>query len=93
MTKTGRPAALATLLAACALLSAGFVSHDHDDGHADHDGHHCAVCCLQHHFSAATTTAPAPAAPDLAALAAATGGRRGGCDAARATQATRGPPA
>ena len=80
MTKAGRPTALATLLMACALLSAGFVSHDHDDGHADRDGHHCAVCCLQHHFSAATTTAPAPAAPDLAALAAAASCRRCGCD-------------
>ena len=95
MTKAGRPTTLATLLAACALLSAGSVSvsHAHDDGHADRDGHHCAVCCLQHDLSAATTTTPAPAAPDLAALAAAASCRRGGCDAAQATQATRGPPA
>ena len=94
MTKPGRPTAFAALLLACALLSAGFVSvsHGHDDGHAGGDGHHCVVCCLQHH-SPATTTEPAPSAPDLAALAGAASWRRSGRDAARATQATRGPPA
>ncbi len=95
MTKAGRSTALATLLVACALLSAGFVyaSHGHDDDHPGGDGHQCVVCCLQHHASATTTTTAAPTAPDLATLAAAANSRRSGCDAARATQATRGPPA
>ena len=95
MTKAGRPTALATLLVACALLSAGFVSvaHEHDDGHARGDGHHCVVCCLQKHSPATTTTAAAPSAPDLAARGAAANSPRGGCDAAHATQATRAPPA
>ena len=90
----GRPTTIATLLVACALLSAGFVSvsHGHDDGHVGGDGHQCVVCCLQHHAHA-TTTAAALAAPDLVALAVAAGCRRCGCAAGRATQATRGPPA
>ena len=95
MTKAGRPTTLATLLVACALLSAGFVSvsHGHDDGHAGGDGHHCVVCCLQHHSPATTTTAAATSAPDLAALAAAASRRRNGYDAALGIPATRGPPA
>ncbi len=95
MTKAGRPTTLATLLAACALLSAGFasVSHGHDDGHAGGDGHQCIACCLQHHAPATTTTAPAPSPPDLAALAAAASCRRCGCTAARSARTTRGPPA
>ena len=95
MTKPGRPTALATLLLACVLLSAGLVpvAHEHDDGHAAGDGHHCVVCCLQHHSPATTTTAAPPSAPDLAALAAAASSRRHGCDAALGIQATRGPPA
>ena len=63
MTKPSRPTALVALLLACALLSAGFVSHAHDEGHAGGDDHHCAICCLRHHSPVTTTTAPrAPAA-------------------------------
>ena len=88
-----RPTALVALLLACALLSAGFVSHGHDEGDASGDHHHCVICCLRHHSPVTTTTAPAPAAPDLAAHAAAPSGRRSGCHTTLATQPTRGPPA
>ena len=89
-----RPTAFVALLLACALLSAGFVSHGHDEGqHSGGDDHHCVICCLRHHSPVTTTTAPAPSAPDLAAHATTSSRRRSGCDATLATQATRGPPA
>ena len=88
-----RPTALVALLLACALLSAGFVSHGHDDGHAGDDDHHCVICCLRHHSPVTTTTAYVPSAPDLAAHAAAPSCRRSRYAAALVTQPTRGPPA
>ena len=88
-----RPTALVALLLACALLSAGFASHGHDEGHSGGDDHHCVICCLRHHSPVTTTTAPAPAAADLAAHAAASSCRPRGSDATLATQSTRGPPA
>ena len=88
-----RPTAFVALLTACALLSAGFVSHGHDDGHSGGDDHHCAICCLRHHSPVTTTTAPAPSAPDVAAHTAVSSARRSGSNATLATQATRGPPA
>ncbi len=93
--KPSRPLACLALALTCALLSAGFFSHGHEDedGHAGADGHHCAICCFQHHFSVTTTAAPAPVAPDPAAYAADSNRQRSGWDAARHTQATRGPPA
>ena len=93
MTKPSRPTAFVALLLACALLSAGFASHGHDDGHSGGDDHHCVICCLRHHSPATTTTAPAPSAPDLAAHATRSSCLRSGSDATLATQATRGPPA
>ena len=88
-----RPTALVALLLACALLSAGFVSHGHDEDHSGGDEHHCVICCLRHHSPVTTTTAHAPSAPDLTAHATAASRRRSGCHATLATQATRGPPA
>ena len=99
MTKPSRPTALVALLLACALLSAGFVSHGHDDGHFGddhhhhHHHHHCIICCVRHHSPVATPTAPAPSAPDPATQTAASSCRESGCDATLATQPTRGPPA
>ena len=93
MTKPSRPTALAALLLACAVLSAGFVSHEHDDGHAGGHDHDCVICCVHHHSSATASTTPLPATPDLAVRFAASSSRRGGLDATLATQATRGPPA
>ena len=91
--RPSRPTALVALLLACALLSAGFVSHGHDDGHSGGDDHHCAICCLRHHSPVTTPTAPAPAAPDLAAYATASSCPESGCDATLATHPPRGPPA
>ncbi len=94
MTKPSRPTALAALLLACALLSAGLVSHEHDeDGHSGGHDHDCVICCVHHHSSATTSTAPLPSTPDLAVRFAASNSRRGGLDTTLATQATRGPPA
>ncbi len=93
MTKPSRPTALAALLLACALLSAGFVSHEHDDGDAGGHDHDCVICCVHHHSSTTASTTPLPATPDLAVRFAASSTRRGGFDATLATQATRGPPA
>ena len=93
MTKPSRPTALAALLLACALLSAGFVSHGHEDEHAGGHDHDCVICCVHHHSSATGSTAPLPSTPDLAVRFAASSSRRGGLDATLATQATRGPPA
>ena len=94
MTKPGRPTVITTLLAACALLSAGFVpvAHEHDDGHAGGDGHHCVACCLEHHSPATTTTAAATSAPDPANPAVAASRRPHGDDSALGIQTTRGPP-
>ena len=91
----GRPTVVATLLAACALLSAGFVpvAHSHDDGHAGGDVHHCVACCLEHHSPATTTTTTAAtSAPDPADPAPAASRRPHGDDAALGIQTTRGPP-
>ena len=92
----GRPTVVATLLAACALLSAGFVpvAHGHDDGHAGGDVHHCVACCLEHHSpaTATTTTTAATSAPDPADPAPAASRRPSGDDAALGTRTTRGPP-
>lgn len=88
-----RPTALVALLLACALLSAGFASHEHDEEDASGDHHHCVICCLRHHSPATTTTAPAPSAPDLSVHAVAPSCRRSGSGATLATQPTRGPPA
>ena len=93
MTKPSRPTALAALLLACTLLSAGFVSHEHDDGHSGGHEHDCVICCVQHHSSATASTTPLPSTPDLAVRFAASSSRRSGFDATLATQATRGPPA
>ena len=93
MTKPSRPTALAALLLACAVLSVGFVSHEHDDGDAGGHHHDCVICCVHHHSSATAATTPLPSNPDLAVRFAASSARHGGFDAARATQATRGPPA
>ena len=86
-----RPTALVALLLACALLSAGFVSLEHDGGHSGAE-HHCEVCCPQDLFPGISTTA-ASLAPDLATSGAAPWRGPSGCDAALVTQATRGPPA
>ncbi len=93
MTEPSRPTALVALLLACALLSAGAVSHGHDDGHAGGDDHHCVICCLRHHSPVTTSTAPLPATPDVAVRLAASVCRPSAFDATLATQATRGPPA
>ena len=94
MTKPSRSTALAALLLACALLSAGFVSHGHDeDGHSGAHDHDCVICCVHHHSSATASTAPLPSTPDLAVRFAASSSRRGSLGATLATQATRGPPA
>ena len=93
MTKPSRPTALAALLLASALLSAGFVSHEHDDGNAVGHDHDCVICCVHHHSSATASPTPLPATPDLAVRFAASSSRRSGFDATLATQATRGPPA
>ena len=93
MTKPSRPNALATLLLACALLPAGFVSHGHDDGHAgDHD-HDCVICCVQHHSPVTASAAPLLSTPNLAVRFAASSSHRCGLDATLTTPTTRGPPA
>jgi len=93
MTKPGRPTALAALLLACALLSAGFGSHGHEDEHAGGHDHDCVICCVHHHSPVTASTAPPPSTPDLAVRFAASSSRRSGLDATLATPATRGPPA
>lgn len=92
MTKPSRPTALVALLTMCAMLSAGFVSHGHDDGHAGGHDHDCVICCV-HHSPVTTSTVPLPSTPDLAVRFAASSSPRSGLDATLATQATRGPPA
>ena len=95
MIKLRRPTALVALLITCALLSAGFASHGHDDGHSGGDGdHHCVICCLRHHSPATTTPATTvPSAPHLTADATTSNCLRSSSDATFVTQATRGPPA
>ena len=93
MTKPSRPTALVALLTTCALLSAGFVSHGHDDGHAGGHDHDCVICCVHHHSPVTMSTAPLPSTPDLAVRLAASSSPWRGLDATLATQATRGPPA
>ena len=96
--RTRNPSRLVAWLAlalTCALLSAGLFAHDHDaeEAHAGGDGHHCAICCLQQHFSVTTTAAPVPLATGPATHTAAASRHQSSWGVARATQATRGPPA
>ena len=93
MTKPSRPTALVALLTTCALLSAGFVSHGHDDGHSGGHDHDCVICCVHHHSPVTTSTAPLPSTPDPAVRFAAPSSSRSALDATLATQAARGPPA
>ena len=93
MTKPSRPIAFAALLLACALLSAGFVSHGHDHGDLGGHEHDCNLCCLRDHSTLATTSAPAYAAPVMSAHAVASMRDRRDHKPSPATHTTRGPPA
>ena len=93
MTKLSWPIAFAALLLACALLSAGFVSHGHDRGDLGGHEHDCTLCCLRDHSTLATTSAPASAAPVMSTHAVASMRDRRDHKPLPATRTTRGPPA
>lgn len=96
MTKPSRSIAVAALLVACVLPSAGFLSHgSHGHDHEHFGGHHhdCTICCLRDHPTLTTTAAPVPATACRSAQAVASMRRRCNDLATLSTSPGRGPPA